>query len=106
MRKGPNNWCLVCWKAGLMESMADSGKIAPRAQGSRAMKARYWEICAGSMGFWEGRRQKADFRFQILDFRFQISRIRGQTQNCTIKRPGSIHGSKRLVRNELEQVAE
>jgi hypothetical protein len=35
------------------------------------MKARYWEICAGSMGFWEGRRQIAEGRRQIAEGRMQ-----------------------------------
>ena len=35
------------------------------------MKARYWEICAGSMGFWEGRGQKAEVRRQKAEGRRQ-----------------------------------
>ena len=42
------------------------------------MKARYWEICAGSMGFWEGRGQKAEVRRQKADCRLQIADFKNQ----------------------------
>jgi len=42
------------------------------------MKARYWEICAGSMGFWEGRGQKAEVRRQKAEGRRQKAEGRRQ----------------------------